>query len=411
MAKRPRRQPLPDHSGYRFGHLIDPTTAEFLRAKHLMPRWDYDEVLSEEQAFGFMVAKIMDLDILRDLHESLVNALEAGIPFKKWRRDLEPTLRAKGWWARRNVIDPRTGQVGTVDLRRPWRLRVIYDSTMRSARAAGQYQRAQRTKAALPYFVYELGPSKRHRPAHVRLRGLTMAVDNPAWDTLMPPNGWNCKCRVRQITAAEAARRGLTVQTSVSLPSRTVRHKITGRRMTIPEAVDPAWARSGGPLRARALDDALSDRLAALPARIGQAALHDLARGPSLQHLVERPTAGRAHPIARLADDVAEALGATSPVVTLSGETLQKQHSHHPELGQVDYRTLPERIHGAVVIIRNRPNSFLALRPSEAGGKVVIALKVTRQGIPMLVSTYRADAAFLDRMRQYPVVWGSWPED
>ncbi|MBB4267774.1 phage minor head protein [Roseospira visakhapatnamensis] len=411
MAPRARQDPLPDRPGHRFGHLVDPNVAEFLRAKGLMPRWDYDEVLPEEHAFGFMAAKIMELDILRDLHESLVAALEAGTPFDRWARDLEPTLRAKGWWARREVIDPRTGQVGTVDLRQPWRLRVIYDSNMRSARAAGQYQRAQRTKAGLPYFTYELGPSRERRPEHVTLKGLTMAVDHPGWETIMPPNGWGCKCRVRQITAAEAARRGLTVRSSVSLPSRTVRHRVTGQRMTLPEAVDPAWSRSGGPLRARALDDALHGRLAALPARIGQAACHDLARGPSLQRLVERPTHGRAHPIARLADDIAQAIGARSPVVTLSGETLQKQHRNHPELGQVDYRVLPERIHGAQVIVRNRPNSFLALRPTEDGGKVVVALKVDRHGVPYVVSMYRADATFLGRMRQHAVVWGAWPED
>ncbi|MBB4287739.1 phage minor head protein [Roseospira goensis] len=408
MARRPRQEPLPDRPGHRFGHLLSPDVAEFMRAKGLMPRWDYDEVLPEEHAFGFMSARIMDLDILRDLHTSLAEALDAGTPYGRWAKDLEPTLRARGWWARREVVDPRTGEVGTVDLRQPWRLKVIYDSNMRAARAAGQYQRAQRTKAGLPFFTYELGPSKEHRPEHVQLKGLTLAVDHPAWDTLMPPNGWGCKCRLRQITAAEARRRGLTVPNSVSLPSRTVRHRVTGQRMTLPEAVDPAWARSGGPLRARALDDALHGRLAALPARIAQAACHDLARGPSLQQLVEHPMPGRAHPIARLADDMAAAMGARSPVVNLSGETLAKQHRHHPELGQIDYRVLPERVHGADVIVDSR-GSFVFVRPAEEAPWVVV-VKVTKSGIPFVTSARYASADDMARWRKGRVVWGRWPD-
>lgn len=410
MARAPRtREPLTDRPGHRFGHLVSADVAEFMRAKGLMPRWDYDEVLPEEHAFGFMAAKIMDLDILRALHDSLAEALDAGTPFDRWARNLEPTLRAKGWWARRQVVDPRTGEVGAVDLSAPWRLKVIYDSNMRSARAAGQYQRAQRTKAGLPFFTYELGPSREHREHHVELAGLTMPVDHPAWQTIMPPNGWGCKCRLRQITAAEARRRGLTVQTSVELPSRTVRHKVTGQRMTIPEAVDPAWARSGGPLRARALDDALHGRLAALPERIAQAACHDLARGPSLQQLVEHPSAGRAHPIARLADDMAGAMGARSPVINLSGETIVKQRPRHPEIGLLAYQTVPERVHRAEVIVKNRENSYLVLRPSE-DAPTVVAMKLDRHGIPWAVSIFPTSPDTIAAARKHSVVWGRWPD-
>ena len=31
-----------------------------------------------------------------------------------------------------------------------------------------------------------------------------LKVDDPAWDTMFLPNGWGCKCRVRQLSEREA---------------------------------------------------------------------------------------------------------------------------------------------------------------------------------------------------------------
>lgn len=39
------------------------------------------------------------------------------------------------------------------------------------------------------------------RPAHQKLHGLVAAKDNPIWNKIWPPNGWNCRCWVVPVSA------------------------------------------------------------------------------------------------------------------------------------------------------------------------------------------------------------------
>jgi uncharacterized protein with gpF-like domain len=43
-----------------------------------------------------------------------------------------------------------------------------------------------------------------HREEHVAIDGLILRADDPAWDSIMPPNGYGCSCTVRQMTSSEA---------------------------------------------------------------------------------------------------------------------------------------------------------------------------------------------------------------
>ena len=124
----------------------------WLADKDLQPGFDWQDVWGEEHAAAFTVAKIMSIDVLDDVRTSLVDALNAGEPFEAWSKRLRTVLEEKGWWGEVDVTDPDTGEVKTTDLSTPRRLRTIWSSNIRSARAAGQFERAQRTKRALPFF-------------------------------------------------------------------------------------------------------------------------------------------------------------------------------------------------------------------------------------------------------------------
>ncbi|MFW5837705.1 MAG: phage minor head protein [Desulfovibrionaceae bacterium] len=180
----------------------------WFRAKGLKPGFDHRDVWREEHATSFTVAKAMELDILGDIRAEVDRALADGRTFRDFAKDLTPTLQKKGWWGRKDMIDPLTGETRSVQLGSPRRLRTIYETNMRTARAAGQWERIQRAKEALPYLLYSLGPSREHRPEHVGWHGVLLPVDDPWWTTHYPPNGWGCKCRVRQVSAAEARRLG-----------------------------------------------------------------------------------------------------------------------------------------------------------------------------------------------------------
>lgn len=99
--------------------------------------------------------------------------------------------------------DPLTGETKSVQLGSDRRLRTIYDTNMRTARSAGQWDRIQRTKRAMPYLLYTLGPSREHRAEHLKWADLCLPVDDPFWQTHIGPNGWGCKCGVRQVSKYE----------------------------------------------------------------------------------------------------------------------------------------------------------------------------------------------------------------
>lgn len=181
---------------------------KYLEDKGLTPSWDWDEVWQEEHAAAFTVAKAMGQDVLETLRAAVDTAIESGLPFAEFKRRVRDTLGELGWWGVQNVENPKTGEVERVELGTPRRLKVIYVTNGRVARAVGQWQRIQATKESRPWLIYELGPSERHRPEHEAWAGTIRPVDDSLWATLFPPNGWGCKCRVRQLSDKEADKKG-----------------------------------------------------------------------------------------------------------------------------------------------------------------------------------------------------------
>jgi hypothetical protein len=174
----------------------------YWRAKSLQPGFDYRDVWNEEHDFAFTAAKIMRHDVLEAMRGELERAFEEGVPFEQWKREIEPRMKALGWWEPQDVRDPITEKV--VKVNPPGRLNTIYQTNMRTARSVGQYDRVQRQKRSRPYLLYLVGPSARHREQHLAWHGLLLPVDDPFWRYAFPPNGWGCKCNVRAVSRREA---------------------------------------------------------------------------------------------------------------------------------------------------------------------------------------------------------------
>ena len=169
----------------------------FLENKKIVPSFDMIRVWGEEHRRAFTVSKIMEKDILKDVQDSLATAMQEGDTFQAWKKKIKPVLDKSEW---SNYVTPE--QV-------PNRLRVIFDTNMRMARAEGQWERAQRTKDVLGYWEYNLGPSVKHRPEHEALDGMILPIDDPWWDGNSPPSGYGCKCWLRQVSKFEAEELGV----------------------------------------------------------------------------------------------------------------------------------------------------------------------------------------------------------
>ncbi|WP_323060714.1 phage head morphogenesis protein [Aeromonas hydrophila] len=82
-------------------------------------------------------------------------------------------------------------------------LTYLHNQDIRIERAAAQWQRIQRTKRAMPYLIYQLGPRRETCEQHLQWDGVLLPVDDSWWLTHMPPNSWGCTCWVRQISKFE----------------------------------------------------------------------------------------------------------------------------------------------------------------------------------------------------------------
>ena len=159
----------------------------FLRRKGLETSRHWLDVWREQHAMAFTVAQMTELDLVDQTHREIQRVLRKGETLETFRGRLEPWLKERGWAPR--------GRGGDI----PTRLKRIYDTNLRVAHAAGQWDRIQRTQKDLPWLVYRLGPSEKHRPDHEAWSGTCLRVGDPWWNAHYPPNGWGCKCYVQQV--------------------------------------------------------------------------------------------------------------------------------------------------------------------------------------------------------------------
>ncbi|MEM7271056.1 MAG: phage minor head protein, partial [Pseudomonadota bacterium] len=204
-----------DKPGYAFDTGPPPEVMRYFQGRQITPSFSFLDVEPEEHAVQFAVAKAMQIDVLQAIKEELERAAAEGLTYETFRSELTPRLKKLGWWGVKDAIDPDTGEAVKARMGSPRRLRTIWRANMRSAHAAGQWDRIQRTKRALPYLVYLLGPSREHRVEHEVKEGLVYPIDHPFWDEWFPPNGWGCNCHVRQITEREAQRRGISEEPTI----------------------------------------------------------------------------------------------------------------------------------------------------------------------------------------------------
>ena len=203
---------------------------EFFAAKGYATSWNWWEVWESAHARAFTVAKAVQSDVLESIRGALDKALAEGQTRREFARQLEPTLQKLGWWGRKVVVDPEGG-AEVVQLGSPHRLRTIFDSNMRSTFGAARQRQQMENAGSRPFWMYDARNDGRVRPSHAAMDGQVFRSDDPIWKTHYPPNGWNCRCRVRALTAAQVRGRGLqvhdsagalnTVQQEVGLDKRT----------------------------------------------------------------------------------------------------------------------------------------------------------------------------------------------
>ncbi len=204
--------PEPVDLAYALG--LEPRLAvEYFRSKGYAITFSWDDMAAVAHARAFTVAKAASMDVLTTIRGELQRALSQGTTLRDFTRTLEPRLKALGWWGKQ-VMERPDGTAQLVQAGSPHRLRTIYQTNMQSAYMAGRYRELAENVAARPYWQYVAVMDLRTRPAHAALHGRVFRADDPIWQKIWPPNGYNCRCRVRALSQRDLEAKGLSVSES-----------------------------------------------------------------------------------------------------------------------------------------------------------------------------------------------------
>ena len=185
------------------------------RDKDYEVSFNWRDVWEEANAQAFTVSRLVEMDVLQSVHDAVTTSLEEGQTFREFQQELEPELRAKGWWGENEVVNEQTGEVVTTRFT-PWRLKTIYRTNLQTSYMGGRWKSQQ--NSSRPYLEYIAINDPQTRESHRARDGVVLRKDDPWWDENYPPNGWGCRCRTRTLSERQVERRGINVASEDDVP-------------------------------------------------------------------------------------------------------------------------------------------------------------------------------------------------
>jgi len=203
---------------------------QFFQQKVALPTQAWTDLKEAMHDRAFVVAGVTRQDVLVDLQTAVLKAIQKGTTLEEFRRDFDQAVMGK--W------EPKQD--------RGWRTRVIYETNIRTAYAAGRWTQLQEMKDAMPFWEYRHGDSLRPRPEHLAWNGLVLSADDPWWQAHYPPNGWGCRCSIVARSEGDLARakKGVDKPPPVQMVDRP--WGSTGQTLPTPRGVDPGWGYAPG---------------------------------------------------------------------------------------------------------------------------------------------------------------------
>jgi SPP1 gp7 family putative phage head morphogenesis protein len=208
------------------GRFPEPVLAEqFLEKKIDTPTEKWDELKWGEHAHAFTVAHSNEAAVLDTIHGLMNKAIREGRGYQEFKNGMLDMMKATGWYGGAGHTEKDVRYIN-------WRIKIIYETNMRTAYMQAQYRKQLQEAVLRPIWVYQSQLSGRNRrQEHIALHGSAYRYDDPVWNKYYPPNGWGCQCYVTTKSEAGAERDGIKAGDS------------SGE--TLPE-IDETWAYNAG---------------------------------------------------------------------------------------------------------------------------------------------------------------------
>lgn len=165
-----------------------PEAFEYLRARGIEPSADFYDRVEAARKQAWTMSKLSDLDHIQRIKDSLEKAIAEGTSFDNWRKENLADLQGL----------PKSYQ------------ETVFRTAVQSSYNAGRWAHFRDHAERRPILRYTAINDSRTRPAHRALHGLMMPVDDPRWQTLAPPGGFNCRCTLMSLSERQAKGMGYT---------------------------------------------------------------------------------------------------------------------------------------------------------------------------------------------------------
>lgn len=176
---------------------ISPEKAvEYLENRGYKISRNWLDIYNDSYNKAFSVAGVMKEDILKDIKNTIIKAIESGMGYEAFKKHIKEIMQVKGWYIS------------------PWRLKFIYQQNLDIAYSVGRFQEQWSVKHLVPYWQYITMNDERVRDSHKILHNRVFKSTDPIWKIIYPPSDFGCRCFVKTYSKREAKKLGLNVESS-----------------------------------------------------------------------------------------------------------------------------------------------------------------------------------------------------
>jgi len=372
---------------------------EYFGSKGIAVSSDWHSLWQEAHAKAFTMSRVLKLDVLKSVRDEVLNAIEKGLTFKEFQKNIQPRLIKKGFWGR--IVN----EEGKETFMTPHRLKTIYQTNIQSAYMAGRYREMIENADDRPYWQYLAVMDGLTRPEHAALNGKVFRYDDVFWETHYPPNGFNCRCRIRALRAGQLAGMNITPETTKTADFETITQSAGGRPAEITRYIDPKTGVRMAPDAGWNYNPGEAGYMPNFD-KYGYAEAKDcvqeLINSVPFKMFFEGKIKND-FPVAILGEDAKRDLKTKSQTIYLSNDTLVKNLNKHPEIRFQDYQNIQNLLKDADTIMQD---GELTMAYAKGGDRLLyIALKATESRESLFMLSFRkTNMADIERKRRKPGV-------
>lgn len=176
---------------------------KYFRAKSPVTKDIFERLRIAAKRRSFTVAGKANDRMVQTFQREIVRHVAEGKQFRDFRKAVEERADFAGW-------TPAN----------PSHVETIYRTNVLDAYNSGRIKEMTQpaVAAARPYWQWRAVADNRSRETHKEAHLKVLRADDPFWATSTPPCGFNCRCRLVSLSAAEVKSKGLEVTTGAAMP-------------------------------------------------------------------------------------------------------------------------------------------------------------------------------------------------